>query len=280
MERQPKMASFLFITIGMDPNISGITVPILGQLIFSWHGLFTAVGITCVLIWAIRRAKKEGYDEDIIYGIAISAIIGGLIGARVVHVVDFWGYYSTHPEAILRLWAGGIGLMGGIIGATLGGSLYIWRHRYPFGKILDITTPGILIGQFVGRIGDIINGEHLANFLNQPWAMQYTHIDSPAYGRGPMHPAIAYEMILDVIIFVITYKLIGKIKPNGMVFATYLALYGLGRFFIQFTRMDSTWIAGLQEAHFLSLGMLITGVILLATKANLTSEIETEDQTP
>ena len=64
-----------------------------------------------------------------------------------------------------------------------------------------------------------------------------------------------------------------------MVFATYLTLYGLGRFFIQFTRMDSTWVAGLQEAHFLSLGMLITGVILLATKANLTSEIETEDQT-
>ena len=272
------MASFLFIQIGMDPNISGMTVPILGPLIFSWHGLFTAIGISCVLIWAIRRAKKEGYNEDIIYGIAISAIVGGLVGARVVHIIDFWGYYSSNPDAILRVWAGGIGLMGGIIGATAGGSLYIWRHRYPFGRILDITTPGFLIGQFVGRIGDIINGEHLANFLNQPWAIQYTHPDSPAYGRGPMHPAIAYEMILDIIIFVITYKLIGKIKPDGMVFATYLVLYGFGRFFIQFTRKDSTWIAGLQEAHFLALGMLLTGLYILATKASITPKAESEDQ--
>ena len=89
------MASLLFVQIGMDPNISGMTLPIIGPLIFSWHGLFTAVGISCVLIWAIRLARKEGYNEDIIYGIAISAIVGGLVGARVVHVIDFWG--TTHP---------------------------------------------------------------------------------------------------------------------------------------------------------------------------------------
>jgi phosphatidylglycerol:prolipoprotein diacylglycerol transferase len=260
-----------FITIGINPNITGFSLPFIGPLMLSWHGFFGALGITSVLIWATRAAKKEGIDEDLIYGIAMWAIIGGLIGARAVHVIDSWSYYSAAPISILRIWVGGIGLMGGIFGATAAGSIYIWRHRLPLGKILDITVPGILIGQFVGRIGDIINGEHLSNFANLPWAFEYTHPDSPAYQLGPMHPAIAYEMLWDMIVFFVTYKLLGKLNPDGMVFFTYLALYGFGRFFIQFTRRDPVWIAGLQEAHFLSLGMLIIGLFVIASRARLKS---------
>ena len=267
------MTTLAFINIGINPNILHF-----GSLVLSWHGFFTALGILVIILLGARQAKRYGFDEDLVYGTAVWAILGGILGARIVHVIDFWSFYSTDPLAILRIWTGGIGLLGAIIGASIGGALYAWRYRYPVGRILDIATPGILLGQAVGRIGDIINGEHLANFTSSPWAFRYTHPDSPAFGLGPMHPAIAYEMILDVVVFFITYKLIGRLRPNGMVFFSYLVLYGTGRFLIQFVRRDDVWFAGLQEAHVLSLTMLIVGVIFLATRARLASSDDAEEE--
>jgi phosphatidylglycerol:prolipoprotein diacylglycerol transferase len=86
-----------------------------------------------------------------------------------------------------------------------------------------------------------------------------------------MHPAIAYEMGMDAAIFAITYWLIGRLRPDGMVFFVYLALYAAGRFFIQFIRRDAVWFAGLQEAHILTLGLLFVAVVVLATRARYVS---------
>jgi phosphatidylglycerol:prolipoprotein diacylglycerol transferase len=250
------------IRIGIDPNIINT-----GGLLISWHGFFTAIGILVVILWARHQARKYNFDDDVVYGTAVWAVLGGIIGARLVHVIDFWSYYSQNPMAILQVWTGGIGLIGGIIGATIGGGVYAWRNRYPVGRMMDLVTPGILLGQMVGRIGDIINGEHLATFSRLPWAFQYTHPDSPAFGQGPMHPAIVYEMIWDGILAFVTYKLIDRLKPDGMVFFTYLALYSLGRFLIQFLRRDAVWFAGLQEAHILSLILIVVSVAVLVTRA-------------
>jgi phosphatidylglycerol:prolipoprotein diacylglycerol transferase len=254
------------INIGIDPNIFSS-----GGFIISWHGFFTALGILTVILWARWQGQKYRIDEDAIYGTAIWAILGGIVGARLIHVIDFWDIYSQDPVAILRVWTGGIGLIGGILGATLVGSAYAWRNRYPLGRMVDLLAPGLLIGQAVGRIGDIINGEHLARLSNSAWSFQYTHPGSPAFGQNPMHPAIAYEMALDGIIFMATYWLINRLRPDGMVFITYLAMYSLGRFFIQFIRRDAVWFAGLQEAHILTLALMLVSVVILATRARFGS---------
>jgi phosphatidylglycerol:prolipoprotein diacylglycerol transferase len=254
------------IRIGINPNIFSS-----GDFIISWHGFFTAIGILTVIIWARWQGRRNGIDDDTVYGTAIWAILGGIVGARLIHVLDFWDIYSQNPVAILRIWTGGIGLLGGIIGATLAGSIYAWRYRLPLGRMVDLLAPGLLIGQAIGRIGDIINGEHLATFTNKPWAFQYTNPESPGFGQNPMHPAVAYEMGLDALIFAITYWLIGRLRPDGMVFFVYLALYAAGRFFIQFLRRDAVWFAGLQEAHILALGLLFVAVVVLATRARYVS---------
>ncbi|MBI4236292.1 MAG: prolipoprotein diacylglyceryl transferase [Chloroflexi bacterium] len=256
------MSSVAVIPIGMDPNIIQA-----GGLLVSWHGFFSAVGILVVILWALRQGRRHGISDDAVYGTAVWAVIGGVIGARTLHVIDFWDYYSTQPLAILQVWTGGIALFGGIIGATIGGGLYAYLNKYPFGRMVDLVAPGILLGQMVGRIGDIINGEHLAKVSNLPWAFQYTHPNSPAFGEGPMHPAIVYEMVWDAIVFYITLKLIGRLRPDGMVFFVYLATYSLGRFLIQFLRRDAIWVAGLQEAHLLALLVLAVAVPVLAARA-------------
>ncbi len=254
------------INIGIDPVLFEI-----GPFLVTWHGFFTALGIIAVVIWAVYMGRKHGIHEDAVYGTAVWAVLGGLIGARLVHVVDNWDYYGTDPILILRIYEGGIGLLGGILGATVGGTFYAWRHRYPVGRMVDLVTPGLLLGMLIGRFGDIINGEHLGETLVRPWAFLYTHPGSPANGEGPMHPVIVYEMALDAFIGIVTYFLIGKIRPDGSVFFMYLLMYGLGRFVIQFMRRDAVWFAGLQQAHLLALLLVVIALAFLITRVRLAS---------
>ena len=254
------------INIGIDPTIFE-----LGPFLVTWHGFFTAVGIVAVVIWAVYMGRKHGIHEDAVYGTAVWAVLGGLIGARLVHVIDNWDYYATDLLLILRIYEGGIGLLGGILGATLAGTFYAWRHRYPVGRMVDLVTPGLLLGMFLGRFGDIINGEHLGETLVRPWAFLYTHPGSPANGEGPMHPVIVYEMALDAFIGIVTYFLIGRLRPDGSVFFMYLLMYGLGRFVIQFMRRDAVWFAGLQQAHLLAILLVVVALAFLITRVRLAS---------
>ena len=263
------------INIGIDPNIFE-----LGPFLVTWHGFFTALGIAAVVLWAVYQGRKHGIHEDAIYGTAVWAVLGGLIGARLVHVVDNWDYYIQDPILILRIYEGGIGLLGGILGATIAGSFYAWRHRYPVGRMVDLLTPGLLLGMFIGRLGDIVNGEHLGETLVRPWAFLYTHPGSPANGEGPMHPVIVYEMALDVVIGVVAYFLIGKLRPNGSVFYLYLLMYGLGRFVIQFMREDAVWFLGLQQAHLLSLLLVAIALGFLVTRVRLTGSADSGGDGP
>ena len=258
------MNVFAYISVGIDPNIISV-----GPLLVSWHGFFTALGIAAIVPWAVYQGRKHGISDDAVYGTAVWAVLGGLVGARAIHVIDNWDYYIQDPILILRVYEGGIGLLGGIIGATLAGSFFAWRNRYPVGRMVDLVTPGLLLGMFIGRIGDLINGEHLANVSTVPWALRYTHPDSPAFGLGPMQPAIGYEMLLDVVIGITAYLLIGRLRPHGSVFYLYLLMYGLGRFVIQFVRRDPVWIVGLQQAHLLSLLLVAIAVAFLLTRVRL-----------
>ncbi|MBI4298871.1 MAG: prolipoprotein diacylglyceryl transferase, partial [Chloroflexi bacterium] len=188
---------------------------------------------------------------------------------RFVHVIDNWSYYSNNPGQILAIWSGGIGLFGAILGGFLGGAAYAVLSKYPVGKLADATAPALLIAQTIGRIGDVINGEHITRLTSMPGRLVYTHPQSPAFGLTGQYPVIELEMLWNMIALVIVWQLRGRLRPHGMLFALYLALYSIGRFSISFLRDDRVWIWGLQEAHFISLAILAITVPLLAWKARL-----------
>ena len=181
--------------IGMDPNIFQA-----GNFILTWHGFFSFVAVVISVILVARWARSEDIEPDVVYATAIWAIIGGILGARVIHVIDRWDIYSSNPAEILAIWSGGIALFGAIIGGLLAGVLYAKIQGYPIGKLADLAAPAILIGQTVGRIGDIINGEHIAKVTNLPWGFVYSHPDSLSYQVHRMlasHPVIVYEMDME-----------------------------------------------------------------------------------
>ena len=93
--------------------------------------------------------------------LALWTVPGGLVGARLVHVIDYWSYYSANPGTILAFWEGGLALWGGILGGTLVAVIFARIRGFPLARYADLAALGLLLAQAIGRIGDVINGEHI-----------------------------------------------------------------------------------------------------------------------
>ena len=232
---------FLVIEIGWDPSITTI-----GGFLLTWHGLFTAVGILAGVQLALRMARVVGYDEDDAYTLALVGVPSGIIGARALFVVEAWDFYGDNPGRIIAITEGGISIWGAILGGLLGAWLFaVWR-RYPVARGLDIAAFGLILGQAVGRIGDLINGEHLARATDLPWGVIYTDRDSPAFAHsatvGAHHPATTYELLGDLAILAVLFVVLLRVVPRrpGLTFFVYLVGYAVMRFFLTYLRIDSS----------------------------------------
>lgn len=261
----------------IDININPVLVIPIFNFPISWHGLFSFVGVIIAVFFVARWAPYRGVSSDTIYSVAIWAILGGFIGARIVHVIDNWNIYGQDLIRVFYFWNGGIGLWGGILGGFIGGAIYSYFKKYPLGIIADLTAPMMLISQTIGRIGDIINGEHCSIATDWIFGFKWIHPGSPANyclnGKAGeysyAHPAILYEMIWNMLALLLLWKLKPYIKPDGMLFCVYLALYAIGRFIISFFREDPIWALGLQEAQFISILVLAITIPILIVKARI-----------
>ena len=122
----------------------------------------------------------------------------------------------------------------------------------------------------IGRIGDIINGEHFAKFTDLPWGVIYTHPLSPASGRPATHPAVGYELLFDVALLAALWPLRNRLRPNGMFFCLYGATYSVGRFFLSFLREESNvYFGGLNEAQIVALIVLALTLPLLVWRTQI-----------
>lgn len=244
------------IEINIDPNIFSI-----GPLAVSWHSLFILVGILAAVWLSSRLAARAGLSVDTFYSFALWCVIGGIIGARLVHVVDYWDSYMANPLQILRVWEGGLAIWGGILGGTLTGWIYSRVRPMSLAPFADQVAPGLILAQAIGRIGDIINGEHISTATSLPWGVVYTNPASPGYGLPPVHPAVAYELLMDLAILGLLLRLRGRLRPDGALFMVYLALYSVGRFFLSFLRLDSnTVFLGLNQPQWICL--IVLAVVL------------------
>ena len=279
------------ISIPFDPDIIRTA-----GFILSWHGFFTFVAVAVAVYLTWRWGRRDGLDGDAILSVSTWCIIGGIVGARVLHVIDFWDdIYQYDPVRIIQFWNGGIAIFGAYLGGFVGGATYItmrnahWLQRVcnnaalrwtgmhlPFPQIpsvahlADIASPPLLIALAIGRIGDVINGEHWSSFTNLPWGWVYTDPDSFGYGRPASHPAVAYELIFCLAWAGVLWLLRDRIRPRGMLFALFFAGYSAGRFFISFVREEqNTYVFGFNEAQLVALVIMLVTVPLLIYRARL-----------
>lgn len=245
------------IAITLDPNIFR-----LGAFALTWHGAFAAAGIAGGLTFSVWLARKVDVSEDPVLNLAPWAILGGILGARLVHVVDNWETYAQAPGRIFLVNEGGIALYGAIVGGSAVAYLVARIQRLPAGPIADLAAPGLLLGQAIGRIGDLINGEHLSTGTTLPWATLYLHPDSPG-SRFPVHPAVGYELIWDLGVLAVLILFRQRLITPGMSYWVYLALYSAGRFVISFLRLDPVRVAGLQISQAMALVAFYVAVFAL-----------------
>jgi phosphatidylglycerol:prolipoprotein diacylglycerol transferase len=218
-----------------------------------WYGVMIALGIALGIWVALREARRLGLDEDAVYNAALWGVIGGLFGARLFHVVDRLDFYLQNPATVLAIQQGGLSIWGGVIGGLAAGAAYCRWAKLPLARVGDVAAPGLLVGQIVGRVGSLINGDAYGAVADLPWSIVYIHPDAliPDLGE-PTHPYPLYEIAWNLALLGFIWRLRRQERPDGTVFFAYLALYSLGRFLLTFVRQETIVLFGLQQAQLLA----------------------------
>lgn len=251
------------LSIGIDPVLAS-----LGPFHIRWYGLMVAVAVTVGVYLAAREAKRRGIDEDEVYSVALWVVLAGVIGARLLHVVDNLSFYLSDPLAMLALQEGGLSIYGAILAGGLAGLIYVWRKRIPLGQFADAVAPALIVSQAIGRMGCLINGDAQGVATDLPWGLAYTHPSSLAPVLGVAgHPYPAYEILWDLFVFAVLWRLRDRLPVPSMLFLVYAALYSLGRFGLTFVRQEQVVLLGLQQAQVIALAVLVAAMLLLVYRA-------------
>ena len=252
---------FASIVIDLDPNLGRI-----GPFLITWHGLFSVLGILAAARVAQILLKPDGISADRVYDLAVWMVIGGLIGARLLYVWENYQQFAGAWQRIVYINEGGISQWGGIFGGLVGGYLWCWRSKIDYRLVLDVAGPANALGFAIGRIGDIINGEHHAIDSNLPWAVQYVNEKTLGEPGRTVHPEVAYELIFNAIVFgiaIVTYPVFKRRLPVGVTGLIWLSVYAIGRFMLSFLRKDSL-VFGLRQAQWASLAMVAVSLVAIA----------------
>ena len=250
--------TFLEIQIDLDPNL--LTV---GNFTLTWHGVFSVLGILAAIRMTQWLAwRQDRIDGDKVYDAAFWAVVIGLLGARIHFVAENWHLFQAAPIKVFYINEGGISQWGGIFGAMLGIWIWSYRNRVSFWKLLDAVSLPALVGLAVGRIGDVINGEHHGTPTTLPWGVRYVNAHTLGQPGSVVHPEVAYEMILCLGLVLLLLPFYGRLKarfPDGVIGLVFLALYAVGRFFLSYLRADQIEY-GLRQAQWASLLMVVLAI--------------------
>lgn len=248
--------------IGIDPNLFEI-----GPFVLAWHGILTVVAIIAG-VWVSRIGLRERkLVLPRLESFSYWTIAGGILGARLFYVFDHLDRFRDDPLEILAISEGGLAVYGAVIGGFVTVAILCVVYKYPFLQIIDAIAPGLAIAQAIGRIGCAINGDAWGAETSWPFAFIYTHPDAIIPNRllnVPTHPYPVYDIIMNLAIFGIIWRLRKQRLPNGAIFAIFSILYAATRFVISFVREEREWFWGLQEAQVVAIVMFIISSIALA----------------
>ncbi len=257
-------------------SINPVAIPF-GNGGIRWYGLIICFGIIMGVIVALHLSKKEGISSDDLLDFVIYAIPFSIIGARLYYVLTSGGSYESFID-VIAVWRGGIAIYGAVIGGALTVFIVSKIKKIPFFKIADVCCPALLLGQGIGRWGNFCNGEafgHLdrIEFLGKSVATPFFDKDyflamsvkSEASGNIWLscHPTFLYESVWSIIGVILLLTLYRKKHFTGQITLSYLAWYGLGRFFIEGLRADSLMLFG-TNVRVSQLLALITFIVSLA----------------
>jgi len=259
----------------------------IGPFEVRFYGIILMIGAVAGAWLATREAKRRGYAPEIVWDLLTYLLIGGIVGARLWHVFTpspsalvydaasgqmvnpyFAGGY-VHILDILAVWNGGLGIPGAIIGGLIVLFFYARRHELDFAEWTDITAPCVALGQAIGRWGNRFNQELYGAPTDLPWKL---YIDKDHRLAGFLdveyyHPLFLYESIWNLanmfLLLWVSHRFADRLK-KGDIFLLYLIVYPVGRFLLDFLRLDASTVGGI------NINQTIMGIVaVLAASALL-----------
>lgn len=233
----------------------------IGNFSIAYYGIVIAIGMAVAFVFIMKEAKRVGYRQDDFMDMFIFGIIFGVIGARIYYVIFSWDMYKDDLLQIFNIRGGGLAIYGGIIGGLITVILMCHIKKLNFWKCADVICFGVLIGQIFGRWGNFFNREAFGKYTDSLFAMQIpvNAVNRPQDITTEMmnnlvtvngidciqvHPTFLYESVMNLCIFLFLLWYRKRKKFEGEIFLWYMALYGLGRSFIERLRTDQLRIAG------------------------------------
>ncbi|HCB64189.1 MAG TPA: prolipoprotein diacylglyceryl transferase [Fusobacteria bacterium] len=277
--------------------MSPIFIEIFGFQI-RYYSLMYIIAFYLGLYIGQKSAKKYGYNPDMVKSLATWVMVTGLIGARAYYIFLRWDYFKYNLMEIVAIWRGirGLAIHGGIAGAALGLFIFSKIKKVNYWDILDLSTPSVLLGQAIGRIGNLMNGEthgvpvftplavlfngrfdewwqsYQANPLKfnypnlVPWGMVFPP-GTPAGEEFPnilVHPTMVYEIVLNFIGFLILYFYFrNKNLGRGSISAIYVIMYGIIRAIVSFFRAEDLYFMGIKAPNIASIILILVGCSVL-----------------
>jgi phosphatidylglycerol---prolipoprotein diacylglyceryl transferase len=238
----------------------------LGPLEFRWYGLMYIIGFLAAYFIIKSQVKRRGMGlstdavADIVFFIAMGVVLGGRSGYILFYNLS---WYLAHPLKVFAVWEGGMSFHGGFLGAVVA-ALYIFRKNgLGFVQMADIVALTVPVGLGLGRLGNFINGELYGRVTSHPFGVVF-----PGGGPLPRHPSQLYEALLEgVLLFTVLWCLSRLKTPQGTLFWSFVAGYGLVRFCVEFFREPDQQLGflwgGATMGQLLSLPMLVVGVIMI-----------------
>ncbi len=238
----------------------------MGPFSIRFYGIVYALGFLLVSHILSKKAEKKkikNLDKDKAIDLVVYVMIAGLIGARIFHVLDSFGFYRDDLWRIFAIWEGGLGFIGGIIGGLSMIYFYCKKHKINLWQITDtIVVPIPLIVAF-GRIANFINGEIVGKATNLPWCVVFQKVDNVC-----RHPAQLYHSLSQFVLFGIIFYLSKKrfSKKRGNLTLSYIIGYGIIRATIDsFRAQQAIYVRVLELSHIQIIGilMIISGIYWL-----------------
>ena len=220
----------------------------LGIVTIHWYGLFIVLGISAALALTLLLAKRFQIDAEVIWDLGFYLVLFGIIGARIYEIFLNYPYYSSHPAQIIKIWEGGLAIHGALIAGAITLFIFIKKNKLNFWRLAAIITPGLALGQAIGRFGNWFNQELFGLPTNLPWGIPIAENNRPLefINQTFFHPTFLYESLGSILIASFLFILLWRLRNNlsqksaMRISAYYLVLYSTLRFCLEFIKIDIT----------------------------------------
>lgn len=246
----------------------------LGPIPLQVWGLLVALGIYAGAWASANMAKRRGQNAKLVWDVAFWAIIGAFVFGRLFHLIYEPVYYLHFPLEIVKIWHGGLSVMGGFVGATIFSVIFLRKKQVDVFAYADTVIFGLPLGLFIGRIGCFLIHDHPGTLTDFALGVQYPD--------GIRHDHGLYLSLNGLVLFLVFLLMARKKVSSGWFLIVFLIWYGIVRFFLDFLRATDgsivdTRYAALTPAQYLALVMVVGGIFLLRQKLRKkTDELKTK----